>query len=180
MNLKDLARPLTVAEVEFRVDRINELQNGGAIAHFLVYKNARVDMQRLDDVVGPNNWTRQHARDNKNCIVSIWDNEKGVWVGKEDVGTESSYQKDKGLASDSFKRACFNWGIGRELYSYPKISIRLNQGEFYKKGNSVNLVFGFTDGLVWVVQHDENGDVSYVGCKNKTGLRFQYGTYKND
>ena len=67
------------------------------------------------------NWKREHTRDNANCIVSLWDDEKKQWVSKEDTGTESNTEKEKGLASDSFKRACFNWGIGRELYTSPFI-----------------------------------------------------------
>lgn len=85
----------------------------------LLYKDARCDMNILDECVGPMNWTRSHSRDNANCTVSIWDEEKKVWVSKEDTGTESNTEKEKGLASDSFKRACFNWGIGRELYTAP-------------------------------------------------------------
>ena len=69
------------------------------------------------------NWQRHHTRDNANCIVSIWDNDKKQWIEKEDTGTESFTEKEKGLASDSFKRACFNFGIGRELYSAPFIWI---------------------------------------------------------
>ena len=61
------------------------------------------------------------------CILSIWDDEKKQWVQKEDVGTESDYEKAKGAASDSFKRACFNIGIGRELYSAPFIYIPINK-----------------------------------------------------
>jgi hypothetical protein len=57
-------------------------------------------------------------------VVSIWDDAKKQWISKEDTGTESNTEKEKGLASDSFKRACFNWGIGRELYSAPFIWIK--------------------------------------------------------
>jgi hypothetical protein len=73
-------------------------------------------------------WKREHSRDNKNCTVSIYNDKINQWVGKEDTGTESNAEAQKGLASDSFKRACFNWGIGRELYDYPVISIKLNGG----------------------------------------------------
>ncbi len=69
------------------------------------------------------NWQRKHRRDNANCIVEIWDKEKGQWIAKEDTGKESFSEAEKGLASDSFKRACFNWGIGRELYTAPFIWI---------------------------------------------------------
>lgn len=66
---------------------------------------------------------RQHSRDNANCTVSLWDDDKRMWVSKEDTGTESNTEAEKGIASDSFKRACFNWGIGRELYTAPFIWI---------------------------------------------------------
>ena len=47
-----------------------------------------------------------------------------MWVCKEDTGTESNTEAEKGLASDSFKRAGFNWGIGRELYTAPLIYVK--------------------------------------------------------
>ena len=127
MELKDLSKPLTVDQIEFRVQSIN---NGG-YATILAYKDARADMQRLNDVCGPLGWKREHSRDNKNCIVSIYDDKNSQWVGKEDTGTESNTEAQKGLASDSFKRRCFNRGIGRELYDYPVIQIKLNNNEFY-------------------------------------------------
>ena len=89
----------------------------------LLYKDARVDQDILDETVGAMDWQRKHTRDNANCIVSIWDSDKKQWIEKEDTGTESNTEKEKGLASDSFKRACFNWGIGRELYTSPFIWI---------------------------------------------------------
>lgn len=113
-----LFRDLRADEIELRVGSAKE--NGFSL---LLYKDARCDQNVLDDTVGPMNWQRHHSRDNANCIVSIWDEEKKQWVGKEDTGTESNTEKEKGLASDSFKRACFNWGIGRELYTAPYIWI---------------------------------------------------------
>ena len=89
----------------------------------LLYKDARADMNILDETVGAFGWKREHTRDNANCTVSIWDDIKKQWIAKEDTGTESNTEKEKGLASDSFKRACFNWGIGRELYTAPFIYI---------------------------------------------------------
>lgn len=109
-------RALRADEVECRVATINE--KGCSL---LLYKDARCDMNILDETVGPMNWQRRHTRDNANCIVSIWDESKGQWIEKEDTGTESNTEKEKGLASDSFKRACFNIGIGRELYTAPFI-----------------------------------------------------------
>ena len=109
-------RHLRSDEIDVRVSQVKE--NGCAL---LLYKDARCDQNILDETVGAMNWQRHHSRDNANCTVSIWDAEKSQWIEKEDTGTESNTEKEKGLASDSFKRACFNWGIGRELYTAPFI-----------------------------------------------------------
>lgn len=126
---------LTANDVELRVAQINEYESK-VVVTLLVYKDARVDMKILDDCFGRMNWKRRHSRENANCIVSVWDYEKNEWVDKEDTGKESYTEAEKGLASDSFKRACFNWGIGRELYKAPRISFDLNKEEIKtdKKG----------------------------------------------
>lgn len=111
-------RTLTADEIEVRVGSVSRGK-----ASLLLYKDARCDMAILDETVGPLNWQRHHSRDNANCIVSIWDDEKKQWIEKEDTGTESNTEREKGLASDSFKRACVNLGIGRELYTSPRITI---------------------------------------------------------
>lgn len=125
-------RNLREDEIECRVNMVKK--NGCAL---LLYKDARCDMNILDETVGAMNWQRSHLRDNANCVVSIFDESRGIWVYKEDTGTESNTEKEKGLASDSFKRACFNWGIGRELYTAPfiwipngKVTITENNGKF--------------------------------------------------
>ena len=115
-------------ELKFRTLKANEIDCRISTVKptgvsLLLYKDARVDQNILDETVGAFNWQRRHTRDNANCIVSIWDNEKNQWIEKEDTGKESYSEIEKGLASDSFKRACFNWGIGRELYTAPFIWI---------------------------------------------------------
>lgn len=112
-------RDLRADEIECRVAQAKA--NGVSL---LLYKDARCDQSILDETVGAFNWQRHHCRENANCSVSIWDQEKGQWISKEDTGTESNTEKEKGLASDSFKRACFNWGIGRELYTAPFIWVK--------------------------------------------------------
>lgn len=111
-------RKLRADEIEVRPKVVK--QNGCSL---LLFKDARCDMNILDESVGSMNWQRKHLRDNANCVVSIWDKDKNQWISKEDTGTESNTEKEKGQASDSFKRACFNWGIGRELYTAPFIWI---------------------------------------------------------
>ena len=126
-------RDLRADEIDCRIAQVKS--NGLSL---LLYKDARCDMNILDETVGPFNWQRTHTRDNANCIVSIYDEDKKQWVSKEDTGTESNTEKEKGLASDSFKRACFNWGIGRELYTAPFIWIdasnfNVTNGKCYDK-----------------------------------------------
>ena len=129
MNL--VFRNLRADEVELRAQTIKG--NGLSL---LIYKDARADMNLLDEAVGPMNWQKEYSRDNRNCKVSIWDDEKGQWISKEDTGTESNTEAEKGLASDSFKRACFNWGIGRELYTAPFIWISSDKCKIVDKGNN--------------------------------------------
>lgn len=173
MDIKKLSEPLSINDIEFRVQSVN---NGG-YATILAYKNARVDQQRLDDVVGPFGWKREHSRDNKNCIVSIWDESKKQWVSKEDTGTESNAEAQKGLASDSFKRACFNWGIGRELYDYPSISIKLKQDEIQERNGKKSASWNFKlKEWRWYAEFT-NGKISFLAAKdNHNQIRFQWGT----
>ncbi len=105
----------------------------------LLYKNARCDMNILDETVGATNWQREHyeCKGNLFCRVGIRTKD-GDWVWKSDCGTESNTEAQKGEASDSFKRACFNWGIGRELYTSPFIWIpadkcNIKDGKCYDK-----------------------------------------------
>lgn len=123
-------RDLRADEIDVRVAMCKE--KGVSL---LLYKDARCDMNILDETVGALNWQRQHSRENANCTVSIWDESKKMWVSKEDTGTESMTEKEKGQASDSFKRACFNYGIGRELYTAPFIWISPPFVDIFKRNN---------------------------------------------
>ena len=113
-------RDLTANEIECRVQSVK--QNGLIL---LLYKDARVDMNILDETVGAENWQREHyeCKGNLFCRVGIDITENNSWVWKSDCGVESNTEAQKGEASDSFKRACFNWGIGREMYTAPFIWI---------------------------------------------------------
>lgn len=117
-------RDLTAGEIDCRVATCKE--NGVSL---LLYKDARCDMNILDETVGAENWQRSHELINGNLFCNVGININygkelpAQWVFKQDVGTESYTEKEKGQASDSFKRACFNWGIGRELYTAPFIWI---------------------------------------------------------
>ena len=127
-------RDLTADDIEVRVQSVK--QNGLIL---LLYKNARVDMNILDETVGPENWQREHyeCKGNLFCRVGIDINYRHaeldpIWVWKSDCGVESNTEAQKGEASDSFKRACFNWGIGRELYTSPFVWIKAEDCEGLK------------------------------------------------
>lgn len=118
-------RDLRADEIDCRVQSVKDT---GLV--LLLYKDARVDMNILDETVGAENWQREHyeCKGNLFCRVGINvnfanDNLGNKWIYKSDCGTESNTEAQKGEASDSFKRACFNWGIGRELYTAPFIWI---------------------------------------------------------
>ena len=119
-------RMLNADEIECRVGTTTD--KGVSL---LLYKDARVDMRLLDEVVGCMNWKREHAVVNNNlyCTVSIYNEDTKEWVSKQDVGVESNTEKEKGQASDAFKRACFNWGIGRELYTSPFVWINTTDAD---------------------------------------------------
>lgn len=153
-------RPLQANEIDCRIATVKE--KGISL---LLYKDARVDQNILDEVVGPMNWQRRHTRDNANCIVSLWDTDKKQWIEKEDTGTESYTEKEKGLASDSFKRACFNWGIGRELYTAPFIWVNSPNCTIEKIGNKF---ICHDDFYVSKIGYNEERNInSLVICREK-------------
>lgn len=157
-------RTLKANEIEVRVGQINEKG-----ATLLLYKDARVDMVLLDELGKP--WKREHQLiDGKLfCTVSVWNNEINQWESRQDVGTESNTEKEKGQASDSFKRACVNWGIGRELYSSPFIWISADKYTSFKNPKTGKL--GTYDKFaVQKIAYDENREITELVIVNaKTG-----------
>ena len=156
-------RKLNADEIEVRVQSVKEK---GLI--LLLYKDARADQRILDETVGNMNWQRHHTRDNKNCIVSIWDTEKKQWIEKEDTGVESYTEKEKGLASDSFKRACFNWGIGRELYTSPFIWVNASDVNIITKNGKSACYEKFE---VEKIEYDDKGNIDGLSIKSNKGKR---------
>ncbi len=127
---QDMIRLLKADEIECRAAMVSE--KGLSL---LLYKDARVDQKILDETFGIFGWKRSHQCIDGNlyCTVEIFDRDSGTWVAKQDVGTMSNSEKEKGQASDSFKRACFNWGIGRELYTAPFIWIPAGKADIQSK-----------------------------------------------
>ena len=128
-------RDLTADEIEVRIGQATE--KGVSL---LLYKDARVDMAMLDSI-GTLNWQREHyeVKGNLYCRVGINRNHDKPelppeWIWKSDCGTESQAEAEKGESSDSFKRACVNWGIGRELYTAPFIWVSADKCKIVPKG----------------------------------------------
>ena len=157
-------RKLNEKEIDCRISTVSE--KGLSL---LLYKDARVDMRILDETVGAENWTRKHDLINGNlfCSVGIYIAERNEWVYKQDVGTESYTEKEKGQASDSFKRACFNWGIGRELYSAPFIWVSADKCNIFNRNGKASCNDSFE---VTEIEYDARDDICRLSVKNcKTG-----------
>lgn len=169
-------RVLKASEIDCRIQSIGQNKTKAIGATILLYKDARVDMNILDETVGAMNWQRGHSVIDGNlyCTISIWDGTKEQWVTKSDVGTESNTEKEKGQASDSFKRAGFNWGIGRELYTAPFVYITLQDGEWYegKDGKpKSNAKFKVKD-----IAYDENRNIVKLVIVDSRGkVRYTFG-----
>lgn len=170
-------RRLRADEIEIRAAQVAKNAAGIVYASLLLYKDARVDQRLLDETYGPMNWQRSHEIiDGKlYCTVSVWDDTKKIWVSKQDVGTESNTEKEKGQASDSFKRACFNWGIGRELYTAPFIYVKLGEGEWKEKTFNNKTTQQMTQTFfVQHIEYDEDGNIiSLIICDKKGIQRFK-------
>ena len=167
-------RRLYASEIECRVAQCGK-KGEGAWCSLLLYKDARVDMRILDEVYGPMNWQREHTiiGENLYCTIKIFDPAKGEWICKQDVGTESFTEKEKGQASDSFKRAGFNVGIGRELYTAPKIFINLDKNEWDDKGGKAvpKISFDVAD-----IDYDDGGNICYlIIVDNKGREKYRFG-----
>nr|DAH84204.1 MAG TPA: Rad52/22 family double-strand break repair protein [Caudoviricetes sp.] len=168
-------RVLKASEIDCRIQSIGQNKTGAVGTTILLYKDARVDMNILDETVGAMNWQRGHSIIDGNlyCTISIWDEVKEQWISKSDVGTESNTEKEKGQASDSFKRAGFNWGIGRELYSAPFVYIQLDKSEYIERNGKLtsNAKFKVKD-----VSYDENRNiVRLVVVDSKGKVRYTFG-----
>lgn len=166
-------RTLQTNEIDCRVGSVND--KGFSI---LLYKDARVDMKILDEVYGSKNWQRTHEVINNNlfCNIEIWDDTKKCWVKKQDVGTESMTEKEKGEASDSFKRAGFNWGIGRELYTAPFIWINGYEKYIEMKENGKYAVKNSLKLHVSKIEYNTEKEITKLEIKdNYSKVAFTYG-----
>lgn len=156
-------RLLKANEIECRVSTVSE--KGVSL---LLYKDARVDQKILDETFGSFGWKRTHQSIDGNlyCTVEIFDQESGTWVAKQDVGTMGYAEKEKSQASDSFKRACFNWGVGRELYTAPFIWVPANKIKLQNKGDKYYCNSYFS---VKEIKYNEEREITGLRIVDETG-----------
>ena len=127
-NIKIDMRNLRKDEIEVRVA---STQNN--VAQLLLYKTARTDAAILDETFGQFNWQCSYSeiKGNLFCTISVRDPNTNEWISKSDCGAESNIEKEKGEASDAFKRSGFKWGVGVELYSTPRIKVPIEESDMY-------------------------------------------------
>lgn len=166
-------RTLTADEIDVRGQSVSKGSGGKIGVVLLLYKDARVDMKILDETFGICGWQRSHEVIDGNlyCTIKIR-SQKGEWISKQDVGVESNTEKEKGQASDSFKRAAFNIGIGRELYTSPFVWVELDDKEYSQQGDKykmsswikfyvMDIKYSEDNVITDLVIVDKNGKVRY-------------------
>lgn len=176
MNIRDLAKPLAVENIEFRVDNIIKGREGKVYAQILAYKDARADMRIADEVLGPENWQCNFVRDSQTSMIcNIGVKVGNEWVWKAYNGSASNFESDKGTASDAFKRAWFMWGIGRSLYNFPSIFVELFEGEYYEKDGKIFASRSLRpQDWKWEVDYDSAGVPKIITASHKGTNRFNY------
>ncbi len=130
-----LAKPFAPEDLEWRLQRTFQDKMTGIAVPYL---NNRAIQNRLDEVVGPENWQNEYRpwqgdgkKGSQLCGISIHYEERG-WVTKWDGAENSDIEPVKGGLSDSMKRAAVQWGIGRALYSMDTVWVDVE-----RKGNSL-------------------------------------------
>lgn len=159
-------RKLQAKEISCRVQQINE--NGLSL---LLYITSRAAMNLLDDTFGPLMWKRESKEVNgeERCVVSVYNSEIREWISRDDVGTASYTEKEKGRASDAFKRACVNFGIGRELYSAPYIWITNAQATIKKKAvKDRDVYYTYDKFAVKSITYNGKGEIDSLEIYNTT------------
>ncbi len=124
MNLENLKN-----EIAFKW-RVQSANQWGASC--VAYIDARQVQDLLDEVCGAENWQCKYSEHKGNLFCSIGILASNEWVWKSDCGTESNVEKQKGEASDAFKRAAVMWGVGRFLYSKTivKLPVKEKNGKY--------------------------------------------------
>lgn len=169
-------RKLKEKEINVKVKQVTEK---GCL--LLLYKDARVDMQILDEEIGVGNWQCDYKTINGvlYCGIGVWNEPAKTWVWKWDCGIESKADDDgnekKGEASDAFKRAGFKWGIGRELYTAPFIWAKVPTTNIGKDTEKWVLVNRYQKFFVDSIDYNEAGEISHLVIVDDKGNKIYSG-----
>lgn len=168
-------RTLSENEIECRIGTVGKSGNGLSL---LLYKTSRVDADILDEAVGPENWQCEFYEQKGTLFCKVGINvcrDEGTgyhdWVWKADAGSPSNMEAQKGEASDAFKRACFKWGIGRELYTAPFIWVPASKCNLVTQGSKFVCYDSFSVARIAVLE-DGSGRRRIGGIRivnDKTG-----------
>lgn len=168
-------RLLRADEIQVRVAQVSE-----KYTLLLLYKDARCDMNILDETYGADGWqcAYETIKDNLYCKIGVWSDKLSQWIWKQDCGIESKENdgnEKKGEASDAFKRAGFKWGIGRELYTSPKIAVFNEQiggatAREYNGKKYWNLNKPYQTFSVSHIQYDDQGNITKLRIVDNKGL----------
>ena len=175
-NIKIDMRTLRKDEIEVRVA---STQNN--VAQLLLYKTARTDAAILDETFGQFNWQCSYSeiKGNLFCTISVRDPNTNEWISKSDCGVESNIEKEKGEASDAFKRSGFKWGVGVELYSTPRIKIPIEEsdmynGRFCQTFSLKNIEISPDHKITSLTIQDRRGNVRYTYNAQDNTERFNF------
>lgn len=137
MNLEDLKKPFPAGDIEWRVQSCG-ISNNKPWALVLAYINARAVMDRLDEVVGSENWQVSYTPSNNGFICSLGIKIGNEWVWKSDGADQTDFEPFKGGISGALKRAANAWGIGRYLYNLKETfaDCSLSKAAGYKKAKT--------------------------------------------
>ena len=132
---RELAQPFAPEDLEWRLQQANKERMQGLA---LAYVTNRAIQDRLDDVVGPENWHNDYKpwhsagkKESQICGISIYNEERKEWITKWDGAEDTDIEAIKGGLSDSMKRAAVQWGIGRVLYKMDSVWV-----DIQARGNS--------------------------------------------
>lgn len=164
LNLNELKKPFTADKIKQRVGSTDYNKTKGLVLNYI---DARDVMDRLDEVIGAENWQTRYkdVKGNLFCGIGIKINDE--WVYKYDAGAETLTEKEKGEASDSFKRAGVQWGIGRFLYDIAPAWLQL---ETYTNSKGETKVKGFVQSSIdaYRIKLEEYLNNKYIQDKPKT------------
>lgn len=171
--MSGLFRRLRADEIDVRLGTVDRY--GFSL---LLYKDARCDQRVLDETFTPWGWQKETRKEGETFISRVLiQGPDGDWIYKEGAGSAGNFEPEKSAESDSFKRACFAWGLGRDLYTAPRIHLNAKtyqEGRRYFLENSSD-AYGwrvhrieYDDAGISALELEKDGTVHFRWAKDPT------------